>query len=468
MTSLSRSNTNTPDNIGGKRGRHGMPLNSIFIGIVKDVSDAQYMGRLKVYIPEFRNEESDESSWFTVSYCSPFAGATQLEHNNKSSAESYDGTQTSYGWWTTPPDVNNFVAVFFAGGDPGKGYWFGMPFQHFTNNMVPSVPRNPSPSYGDNTGKNHQYKNKGLPSAEYNKFAEKNITEKNMNRPYAKYHSAGIAKQGLIGDDIRGTSTSSSRRSAPSDVYGILTPGPLTGNKRKGGSSLVFDDKDGNEHVRIRTRSGCQLLLDEEHGIWYAINRDGTSWLQMDADGNVDVFSAKSFSVRAMQDINFHADNNINFFAGNEFNLHSKSIFLDANGVIKTYAGEDINTTANGNINTKANSDIKITASGNLHLKGSDTNLSGTGDVNIKATGNINETGAMINLNGPPATSAEAASSVVKMQLSKKTDINKNSSAIDNIDFKVQKKNIDTITSRMPTFEPCPEHLQKKENGNYE
>ena len=50
---------------------HGM-----YIGYVKSNTDVQKMGRLQVWIPEFGSQEKDASGWFTISYSSPFAGAT--------------------------------------------------------------------------------------------------------------------------------------------------------------------------------------------------------------------------------------------------------------------------------------------------------------------------------------------------------------------------------------------------------
>ena len=48
----------------------------LYIGYVKDVTDVQKMGRLRVWIPEFGSKEDDQTGWTTVSYASPFAGAT--------------------------------------------------------------------------------------------------------------------------------------------------------------------------------------------------------------------------------------------------------------------------------------------------------------------------------------------------------------------------------------------------------
>jgi hypothetical protein len=59
----------------GSSGRVNLAA-GIYLAIVKDTVDEQKQGRIRVWIPEFKSNPEDESSWLTVSYCSPFAGST--------------------------------------------------------------------------------------------------------------------------------------------------------------------------------------------------------------------------------------------------------------------------------------------------------------------------------------------------------------------------------------------------------
>ena len=90
-----------------------------------------------------------------------------------------------------------------------------------------------------------------------------------------------IVKQGLINDATRGAGSSGSRRESPSEVFGILTPGPrksdITGNEndydiRLGGHQFVMDDNVDSRQIRIRSAEGNQVLLDDNEGIIYLIN----------------------------------------------------------------------------------------------------------------------------------------------------------------------------------------------------
>ena len=198
-----------------------------------------------------------------------------------------------------------------------------------------------------------------------------------------------LVKEGIIEDPIRGLGSEGGRRESPSRVSGQRTPG---------GHSIVMDDgtetfKEGvnyspdpsrqegtNKLIRIRSSSGHQLLLNDEAGIVYIMQGDGKSWIQMDADGNIDVYAEKNIS--------YHAEDSINFYAADAFNVEADVINMKARG-------DNINLeSATADINLYATKDAKITADLN---------------VNIKAGGDILETsvGGNIHLNGPVAKTAD-------------------------------------------------------------
>ena len=361
----------------------GKQYHGMYIGYVKANADIQRMGRLKVWIPEFGSRETDESSWITVAYSSPFAGATSPKGIGPNVQTEKD-TMTSYGFWAIPPDLDNQVTVMFANGDPTRGVVMGCLYQQFMNKMVPGLPAD----------KTYQFPTLYVPTAEYNKNTTENVKD-NITRPALFDSADGINKQGLVRDQLRGPSTSGARRESPSEVYGLLTPGPKNpdqpGKKEKparrlGGSQFYMDDKAGGEHIRIRTRSGAQLLLDESSGIVYAINKLGTSWMQMDQEGNFDVFSAKSVSIRSLEDINLRADNDVNIEAGRNLLLKAA-----ADKIPVPDTGIPIETGAVGAPLVGDGGDIIIEAANNLtstSVRGSMTTTVLVGDLNTTITGN--------------------------------------------------------------------------------
>ena len=100
-------------------------LYGVFVGFVKEANDVRKNGRLRVWIPELGSAPDNPEGWIIVNYCSPFAGATNVETNSKADIESFRGTQTSYGMWMIPPDINNQVLVMFVNGDASRGIWIG-------------------------------------------------------------------------------------------------------------------------------------------------------------------------------------------------------------------------------------------------------------------------------------------------------------------------------------------------------
>ncbi len=94
-------------------------------------------------------------------------------------------------------------------------------------------------------------------------------------------------------------------------------------------TGLSTDDNQVNEFIRLRTRSGVQLLLNETSGYIYMISKTGNSWVEI-SDDAIDVYSAGSINFAADKDINFYAGGNVNVKATSDFNIHSNNTKLYA------------------------------------------------------------------------------------------------------------------------------------------
>lgn len=109
-------------------------LHGVYQGMVRGTVDPQGNGRLTVWISDFGPDEND--SYVTVEYAPPFAGATSI--GSTPDGASTEG-QISYGWWATPPDIDNLVLCCFVNGDITRGYWFACLYQTNMNHMVPGI-----------------------------------------------------------------------------------------------------------------------------------------------------------------------------------------------------------------------------------------------------------------------------------------------------------------------------------------
>lgn len=290
----------------------------VYIGIVKENRDVQRMGRLKVYIPELCGTPDDNTKWITVQYVSPFAGSSPI-NRNRADGQEITQTQVSYGMWFIPPDLENEVVVMFINGQPNKGIYIGNLFQYNMNNMVPAIGSSPSPQDG--------VKLDGLeinpPAGEYNK---RDVAQDSTNpqRPRQESLHQGLYNQGLYGDADRGPSNASARREAPSQIFGFNTPrghslyvddgeieiDPTTGEGLYNDNQIVKKSLT-NEYIRLRTRGGTQIIVNDTLGYVYINSKLGNSWFELSDEG-ISLYTAKNFNLRCQGDMNVRVDGNLN------------------------------------------------------------------------------------------------------------------------------------------------------------
>lgn len=377
--------------------------------------DPTYMGGLEVQLlREVGNDPNKEGQTIQVKYLSPFYGATSIQFNGKD-PNNYNNTQKSYGMWMIPPDIGSIVLVIFVDGDTRKAYWIGCVPDEKMNFMVPG--------YAATKFIEESTKDPGnsaatrLPVAEYNKRHQAQVTDPTFYKKPVHPFQLVLKEQGLVLDDTRGITTSSARREVPSMVFGISTPGPVDKRagaqkgtygkaehkitnafvSRLGGSSFVMDDGDDkfirkgpasttppiyaaieqgetggnptiphNELIRLRTRTGHQILLHNSEDLIYIGNARGTTWIELTSNGKIDIYAHDSISIHTENDLNITADRDINMKAGGSVNVTS--------------------------------------------TKG--TNLTSAGSTNIKSGGQHKETASQIHMNGSAASAAKIPSRV--------------------------------------------------------
>ena len=433
----------SPETPGGTK----LPV-GIMMAKVVGYLDPSFMCGLEVtLLREIGNDIGDSGQSYSVKYASPFYGSTAYENMGQNVAD-FNDTQKTYGMWFPAVEIGTTVLVVFVNGDASEGYFIGCVPGRFMNQMIPAI--GASASFEATPDQKKKYDTMlPLPVAEINRRA--NTLEKGTNTEKIKKAIHPIAdrflKQGLLEDDVRGITTSSSRRMIPNSVFGISTPGPFDrgANAKKqfigspqskspvqlpasrlGGTTLVMDDGDDrfirkkpagegpveyaevkkkekgnvdipfNEYFRVRTRTGHQILLHNSEDLIYIGNARGTTWIELTSNGKIDIFAEDSISIHTENDLNFRADRDINFEAGRNVNVKA------AGGKIQLEAVADVNiiAAANGKITVGAGFDL---------VSGSGTKLSSGGATNIKSSG-TNIDGGDINLNSGLATAAAPAS----------------------------------------------------------
>ena len=388
-----------------------------FLGTVKYTVDPQKMGRLGVNIPALtltKNPKAEQITW--CQYLSPFYGVKSLGSVNGTDPYSYKASQTSYGMWAIPPDIDTSVLVIFAKGDAGSptAFWIGCVQEPFMNQQVPghgSTTRTAMPALGGDFSQSKQevYGTDLLPAGEKNrKFVDTPVLFEQQKFPINERLADQLTKQGLIKDPVRGTTTSSARRESPSAVFGISTPGRISGDSaqpriglegapvrvdRESGHSFVMDDGaiDGtNQLTRLRTASGHQLLLHDTDGVVYIANGSGNAYIEMQRNGRIDLYSGVGgINMRTEGDFNLHADSNINMHASGQIRMSSSNEIVQSAGTYMMNLGEKgiFNSSQAGSIRDYARDGLSSFTEGTqLHGAGGQIHLAGA-QVHFNSTG---------------------------------------------------------------------------------
>jgi hypothetical protein len=502
-----------------------MPPGPLLARVISHL-DPTFMGALEVtLLREQGNGMGVDEETYIVKCASPFFGHTAFEHTGQNSIiknkntktyDAYNDTQKSYGMWMVPPDIGVTVMVVFIEGDPADGYWIACIPSKLANNMVPGIAASLELDI-DETDKKKFNTTQPLPTAEINKRINgeegKLDTDKIKKavHPFADH----LLEQGLLEDDIRGFTTASARREAPSMVFGISSPGPLdrrTGSKRQnigtrdsqtpkpvpvsrlGGTQFVMDDGDDryfrktppkgpnagpqeyvdtedpklkdpyqpdipySEYFRIRTRTGHQLLMHNSEDLIYIANAAGSTWIELTAGGKIDIYAADSISIHSEADFNFRADRDINFEAGRNMNFRTESgrwqaeIATDMNFLI----ANDAKLSVGSNLDILVNATTKISQRNDFHLDtNGNNNISAGGNTSIGSVGNHIESADKIYMNSIAATPATPADFV------KPLDLKENVATTTQVGWskkKYQAGTIDSFMKRIPMHEPWALH----------
>jgi hypothetical protein len=363
----------------------------IHLGKVISVMDPTFNGRLRVsLLRDQGNELGEDNQTYTVNYASPFFGHTPIEALGANN--DFGDTQKSYGMWFVPPDVGVTVLCSFVDGDPGEGYWFACLPPSFANHMVPAIGGTTEVALSEDEKRKYDTK-LPLPTGEINKLinGESDAPEKDAEKIKKPVHPIAdrFLEQGTLEDDVRGVTTTTSRRQAPNPVFGISTPGPLDyrdqskrtqiGTKdggtdgfpasRLGGTQFVMDDGDDRfvrvtkasdgprqyidviegrfadenaqptnskgeltvpfgEYTRLRTRTGHQLLMHNSEDLIYIGNARGSAWVELTSNGKIDIYAADSISIHTENDLNIKADRDINLEAGRNINMKATAEYV--------------------------------------------------------------------------------------------------------------------------------------------
>jgi len=474
-----------------------LPSPGPYLAEVTNHLDPDYMGRLEVVLTKgLTNPITNQSNTYPVRHLSPFSGSTSVRNEGTNSGD-FNDVQKSYGMWMVPPDIGTTVMVIFIDGDPNQGFWMGCVQDKYQNHMIPGIAASHQTEITEE--QRRKYGTDYLPVAEFHK-SSRDLNNPNVNSFKKPVHPFAdrLLAQGLLLDTVRGVTSSSARREVPSSVFGISTPGPLdtsdgakrgkigyTGNRRApvsrlGGSTFVMDDGDingQNELVRIRTRTGHQILMHNSQDLIYIANASGTAWIEMTSAGKLDIYAADSVSIHTEADFNFRADRDINLEAKRNINIRAMQnmetnvaghhfLTVDDKSMISIKGSKDENIgqtlklSVGQDVHLSAVQKVKMTSGQDMELGAAGAMKQGSnGNFNVSAGGNYIETASQIHMNGPAAARPSTADTADHPPLLPTYSLpNRSASAgwADGNLFAAPK--ISSIMQRVPTHEPYDQH----------
>ena len=346
-----------------------------------------------------------------MTYASPFFGQT-YGTDTGAAPNSPSTAGQSYGMWFVPPDIGTQVLVTFVGGQKNRGYWFACVVNTPSHHMVPAIGRNIGGSAGtlDPADALDPYINNSsvLPVVEADSSDPTLWTSAGIataGRYPHEYQTMVLAAQGLDQDPIRGAISSSSSREVPSNVYGISTPGrkatttdqvpfdPQAVLYRKGGHTFVMDDgSDGSnpnaplgqdQLIRLRTTAGHQILMNDTANIFYIASASGSQWIELSADGSLNIYALNGFNVRSEGPMNLCSDS---------------AILMDAPEIVMN-GKKAIAMTSQGSFSASASGSASVTAGGSVSMSGAVASVKGSGAASL--SGAITSiSGGLINISG--------------------------------------------------------------------
>lgn len=352
------------------------------IGTVVDTNDPQQQGRLRI-VCEAWGDTKDKRivniPW--AMYCSPFAGTMPCGVRGPDPGKSVTEGAVSYGMFAIPK-VGAQVFVMCLDGNPSMRVWIGSAFGQFLTHTLPMgrffsegsegpfsstektiepIATNLRTAFGDikNT---HEGKTRGVEQQigaineqQLGKTVSKVADEFS---PQRRGYQSNRLRPDLDFDDTGGN--------FDPQMYCITTPGL---------HMLVMDDSDTNGRIRLRSTSGNQIILDDTNERIYVSTSDGKNWIEMDRNGNIDIYSERRLSIHAEKDINFKTEGAFRVTAG--------SIHLNAEGDVRSYSGNNLHLRAVNNVN----------------VCGDTANLEGTSNLNLYTTGDWKGSGKNVSLN---------------------------------------------------------------------
>ena len=353
------------------------PFYGVTVGVVVDTNDPQQMGRVRALCNALNDPTDgtiDEIPW--ASYGAPFAGTVQ--QGTRGDEDQEITGPVAYGMWAIPK-IGSQVLIVCLDGNPNIRLWIGclhtdlathtMPHGRFSykdNSDLPSdeKPAGPFSTFEDNIeplhtnlrtafgtaasgDQNFEFQTRGAD------FQLSAVTLGQGDSTFSLVEDDADEVTGQVGltESRQGYQTS---RIAP-DQPALRTPRNLdnmvTSIVSPGFHAFSMDDRAENCRVRVRTTGGHQIIMDDTNERIYISTSTGENWIEMDEQGNIDIYTSGKISAHAKHDINFTTDRSFRVYAKAGIHLRSdkevrvrstKDISIKTDGALRATAEDNL------------------------------------------------------------------------------------------------------------------------------
>ena len=315
--------------------------NTHAVGTVVDTNDPQGRGRVRAYCPDYGDIPG--AAIETIPWCryvSSFGGMVTSDTMGRGPTDKKTDGSVAYGMWSVPK-VGSEVLLICINGDSSRRAYIGclmpdnaehtMPHGRFldgdgpfssTEKPIEPLYSNLKKAFGDDHNK-HEFKTRGADSSVTG--LTQNDIDKKLTTSKKKDSNTGYKKSRMHPDK-------------KSDITDVTFDPQIYSMTSPGFHSISMDDSLDNGRIRIRSACGHSIIMDDTNERIYINTAEGNSWIELDQDGTIDIYSSKSVSVNSDTDISFHAKESIR--------LDSKNIHLTAS--------EDIRVTATNSVDFKS------------------------------------------------------------------------------------------------------------------
>lgn len=407
-------------------------FNKLTMGVVLDNDDPLGQGRVRVScsaLGDYEDKPISEIPWALV--MSPFLGATLSRESHEDGISS---GPMSHGFWCTP-QIGATAIVACVDNNINVRVCLGFLPLDFLMNTFPNgkyrvddneimgpktadgYPYSPTfmnhmEAFGEPSTSNYEWFTRA--------FEQQAVILSEDNLDISYDDEGDIDQYNLIMDNGQVYRVSHGHKDNPglpgigkrtNTVYGWVSPR---------GHSMLMNDADDNMRMKFRTVKGSQILLDDTNERIYINTAQGNNWIEMDFDGNVDVYSKASVSIRAAKNLNLTADNLVNIYGGNGVHVTTK-------GEFRTHSDNDTHMTTDTHMRVKVSgskfeeitADSHYLVTGSMFSKCVNFNLNASGDfnlsdanTNIKSQTQVAIQGSTVGVKGDTSVNIDGGASV--------------------------------------------------------